>query len=347
MATKRSYELLLGLATLLIFANFAQARFTLEQVLSSPFPSQLHSASHANRIAWAVNAKGVRNIWIADAPSFAARQLTNYTTDDGQAIESVRLTPDGKTVVYVRGSETNKSGEVADPTSSVHQPHQEVWAIDVDGGGPRDLGAMECSEEGCEDVEISPDGKWAVWSTRKNLWIAPLSGSEKARQLLYARGNNLAPRWSPDSKQIAFVSDREDHSFIAIYDFASDTLRYLAPSVDRDSSPRWSPDGKQVAFVRLPGAQRNQPLIPLSPLPWSILVANPWTGEAKVVWQSGHGFDDSYPELTEDKSFNFASGDRIVFASEKDGYNHLYSISANGGSATLLTRGSSKWKMFK
>jgi dipeptidyl aminopeptidase/acylaminoacyl peptidase len=339
MRTTRRWVPLLPLAAVLIFSNFAHARFTLEQVLSSPFPTQLRSAANANRIVWAVNQKGVRNIWIADAPAFVPRQVTNYGGDAGQAITSVHLTPDGKTVVYVRGTETNTAGEVANPTGSVHQPHQEVWAVDVDDGSPRNLGLVECSEEGCADVEISPDGKWAVWSARKNLWIAPVSGSAKARQLLYMRGNSSTPRWSPDSNRIAFVSDRGDHSYIAVYDFGSGTVRYVAPSVDRDGSPRWSPDGKLIAFLRRPGKQRDQRLIPFLPLPWSILVANPFTGEAQVAWSSGKELNDSYPELTEDDSFNFAAGNRIVFASEHDGYNHLYSVSADGGEATLVTPG--------
>jgi dipeptidyl aminopeptidase/acylaminoacyl peptidase len=49
--------------------------------------------------------------------------------------------------------------------------------------------------------------------------------------------------------------------------------------------------------------------------------------------------DDSIPNLTEGDSFHFAADNRISFASEKDGRNHLYSISADGGDATLLTPG--------
>ena len=328
----------LVLVAVLNCAYAAWAQFTLEQVLSSPFPSQLQAATHENRIAWVANQRGVRNVWIADAPSFGARQLTTYAEDDGETISSLRLTPDGKTAVYVRGTETNKSGEVADPSSSVHQRHQDVWAIDANGGAPRDLGAMDCSDEGCEDIEISPDGKWAVWAARKNLWIAPVSGSEGARQIFYARGDNGTPRWSPDSRKIAFVSGRGDHSFIAVYEFGAEAIRYLSPGVDRDSTPRWSPDGKQIAFIRRQGIQRNQPLIPLAPVPWSILVADESTGTTKVAWQSGSRLEDSYPELTASDSFEFADG-RIVFSSEQDGYNHLYSVSTERGAAKLLTPG--------
>jgi dipeptidyl aminopeptidase/acylaminoacyl peptidase len=58
-----------------------------------------------------------------------------------------------------------------------------------------------------------------------------------------------------------------------------------------------------------------------------------------VLWRSGEKLEDSLPELTEDVSLNFAGDGRVVFASEQDGRNHLYSIAAGGGTATLLTPG--------
>ncbi|HEV7521390.1 MAG TPA: S9 family peptidase, partial [Candidatus Angelobacter sp.] len=98
---------------ILIFAvsSIAQnSEFALEQVMSSPFPTALTSAAKANRIAWVFNSKGERNIWVADAPDFTARQVTHYQGDDGQDIFAVKLTPDGKTVVFARGSEVNGEG---------------------------------------------------------------------------------------------------------------------------------------------------------------------------------------------------------------------------------------------
>lgn len=320
-------------------AAFAQGSFTLEQVLGFAFPDSLTAASGADRVAWSFDIRGVRNLWIADGPDFAARQVTHYSEDDGQAIASVRLTPDGKTVLYARGSEMNSEGEVADPTSDVQKPEQQVWSVDVASGEPRLLGTLECGQEGCEDIQISPDGKFAVWPARGALWIAPVSGAVPAHQLCYVRGENSDPRWAPDGREIAFASNRGDHSFIAIYDFGKDAIHYLHPSVDRDAMPRWSPDGRSIAYVKTNGAERGLPMIPLRPQPWSIWVGDPATGEAHRVWRSGDTMDDSIPRLTEEDSFHYAADNRVVFSSEKDGRNHLYSVSAEGGDAMLLTPG--------
>ena len=286
------------------------------------------------------DAKGVRNLWVADAPDFAARQITHYDGDDGLPIASLRITGDGRTLVYVRGSETNENGRVADPTNGIWPRKQQVWAIDVDAGAPRLLGEMGCGEEDCEDVQLSPDGQFAVWAARKQLWIAPVSGATAAHQLTDLRGDNSNPKWSPDGRQIALVSDRGDHSFIAIYDFGREQVRYLSPSADRDSMPRWSPDGRHIAFVRQPGIREKIPLIPVRPQPWAIWVADAATTVAREIWHSGNEDNDSFPSETADKSFYFADNDKLIFASEQDGWNHLYSMAASGGAATLLTPGS-------
>lgn len=311
--------------------------FTVEQALSYPYPYGLTSAARGERIAWVFNMRGARNVWVADGPDFAAHQLTHYTGDDGMPIASLRLTPDGSTVVYARGSETNDQGEVADPTNDVHEPEQQVWSADVANGEPRLLGTMNCRPEGCEDIEISPDGQYAVWAGARDLWIAPVSGKDPAHKLAYVRGNNSQPQWSPDGKKVAFVSNRGTHSLIAIYEFGSDTLRYVDPSVFHYALPRWSPDGSELAFVGLTGggggffSGRSQP--------WTIFVWNAASNVTRAIWQSGNDVNGSFPGEGEEVAFQFAAGNRITFASDEDGWSHLYSISAGGGEPTLLTPG--------
>ncbi len=111
----KSLRLLIVLFLATLAARAQSPKFTLEQVMSSPFPTGLTAAANANRIAWVFNSKGERNVWMADAPSFVARQVTHYQGDDGQDIFSLRLTPDGQTVVYARGSEVSREGNVARP----------------------------------------------------------------------------------------------------------------------------------------------------------------------------------------------------------------------------------------
>lgn len=312
--------------------------FTLEQALSYPFPYGLTAAARGARVAWVFNARGSRNVWVADGPAFTGRQVTHYTGDDGMPIASLRLTPNGNTVVYARGSETNGQGEVADPTSDVHQPEQQVWAADVSNGEPRLLGTMNCGFEGCEDIQISPDGQHAVWSGRHALWLAPVSGAEPAKQLAYIRGDNAQAQWSPDGKAIAFVSNRGTHSLIGIYRIGSPALQYVDPSTFRDMLPRWSADGSKLAFIRLTGGAGGFFSGRLEP--WTIQVWDAASGKASQIWASTADANGSYPgDEWEGDAFRFAAGDRIVFASQADGWVHLYSIAAAGGAPMLLTPG--------
>src|SRR5207302_4148739 len=74
--------------------------FTLEQILSSPFPSDLIATQSGDRIAWVFDYLGKRNIWVAEAPAFKGRQLTSYDRDDGQEITETVFSPDGNWIAY-------------------------------------------------------------------------------------------------------------------------------------------------------------------------------------------------------------------------------------------------------
>ena len=311
---------------------------TLEQVLSAPFPYGLTGASHAPRVAWVFDNKGERNIWVAGSPDFVPRQVTHYKGDEGQPIASVRLTPDGKTVVYARGSEVNKESTSANPQGLIKMPKQQAWAADVNGGEPRLLGDIGCDKEECEDLQVSPDGKNVVWPGKKHLWIAPIDGKKKAEQLEESLGESDTPRWSPDGKRIVFRSNRKDHSFMAVLERATKKITYLAPTTNRDAGPVWSPDSKQVAFIRQPGVEFKRPLIPEFPRPWAVWIADAQSGKGRELFHSGNAMEDSLP-LFAFQSLQFTNAGRIIFASEKDGHNHLYSIAAEGGAPQLLTPG--------
>src|ERR1700735_5591562 len=91
---------------LLLVSSFAfsasPSRFSLEQVMSAPFPSNLTAAPKGGAVAWVLNEHGARNVWIADAPTYSGRRLTNYHDDDGQEIAQLTWTPDGRSILFVR-----------------------------------------------------------------------------------------------------------------------------------------------------------------------------------------------------------------------------------------------------
>ena len=145
--------------------------------------------------------------------------------------------------------------------------------------------------------------------------------------------------WSPDGSKLAFVSDRVNHSFIAVYDFNTKALSYLDPSVDRDSNPVWSTDGKQIAFIRVPASRRGTRGPQRTGEPWSIRVATVTGGVGRQIWKAEPGPGIVFHEMATESQLFWSAGDRLVFPWERDGWLHLYSVAVEGGPAALLTPG--------
>lgn len=307
--------------------------FTLEQIMSAPFPSDLVAAPSGGMVAWVSDNRGVRNIWVAGPPDYRGRQLTAYTADDGQEIAEVAWTPDARAVVYTRGGDFEHRHEAPNPRSHPEGVEQDIWAVDLAGGAPRKLA------EG-HSPSVSPKGDTVVFILKDQIWSAPLKGSVKPAQLIHANGKAEELRWSPDGSQLAFVSTRSDHSFIGVYDLAQKTLRYLDPSVDQDQEPAWSPDGKQIAFLRLPAMLEPQLFGPKrTGPPWSIRVASVATGVGREVWKAHEGRGSVFHGIQAENQLLWAAGDRLVFPWEGDGWAHLYSVPVAGGGARLMTPG--------
>ncbi|MGE0041184.1 MAG: prolyl oligopeptidase family serine peptidase [Vicinamibacterales bacterium] len=319
------------------------AAFALEDALAFPFPDNLVASPRGARIAWTFNERGARNIYVADGPAFAARRVTPYVGDEGQEITSLRFSPDGETLVYVRGGDHGSNwqaeGNLAPaPDSSPTQPRVQIWAVSASGSS-----APRLLAEG-DDPAVSPAGDRIAFVRDGRIWFVPLDGSGPAAQAFFARGSSESPAWSPDGRRLAFVSDRGDHGFIGIFTSTAEPIRYLDPGTGRDGDPVWLPgDGATMAFVRMPG-RGGTPRPPLEPQPqpWAIMTGA--TGaEATAVrsWASGTRLVDSIPRFAGGVNLHWAADDHLVFLSYQDGWPHLYSIPhpAAGGTPRLLTSG--------
>lgn len=315
-----------------------QKSFTLEQVLSAPFPDDLVAAPAGGKVAWVFNAGGARNVWVAepsgDSIGYRSRALTKYADDDGQDIGELSWAPDASAIAYTRGGDLEfERRAYPNPRSFAAGVEQGVWVVSLDGGEPRRLG------EGYSPA-FSPKGEALAYVFKDQVWLAKMAGNEKPAQLIHSNGQSGSLKWSPDGSRLAFVSSRVDHSFVGVYDFEAKALRYLDPSVDRDTSPVWSPDGKQIAFLRIPASREAFAFGPKrTAQPWSIRVADAATGAGRQVWIAEEGKGSAFHGMVADSEILWGAGDRVIFPWERDGWVHLYSVAVQGGAAQILTPG--------
>lgn len=323
------------LALLTINMQAQSSSDELDKIKSYPFPTGLTAATKAERIVWAINAEGLRNLYVAEAPDFKARKLTNYNVDDGQELSSISISADGEWVVYIRGGDFGSNwddAEPVNPTFAPDPPKVQIWSHRFSGGEPVLLGTGE-------SPVISPDGRTVAFVKKGQIWTVPIDGSEISKQLFNARGSNGQPQWSPDGTMLAFRSNRSDHSFIGVYTNASTPITWLSPSFDRDYLPRWSPDSKRLAFIRQPGRGGVPEAILVGKHnPWQIMVADIASANAKMIWKAPETIPGSLPTTHGRTNLRWGDG-RIAFLSYEDGWPHLYSIDPDGGKALQLTKG--------
>src|SRR2546425_830907 len=114
------------------------------------------------------------------------------------------------------------------------------------------------SVERISEPMVSPDGLWVAYPVAKvdiaalrltrNIWIVSTSGTSEPRQLTRG-GSDSRPRWSPDSKRLAFVSSRSGTEQIYLLTLSGgegDPLTALSTGAGNE---QWSPDGQWIAFT--------------------------------------------------------------------------------------------------
>ncbi|MGA2117989.1 MAG: S9 family peptidase [Bryobacteraceae bacterium] len=108
------------------------------------------------------------------------------------------------------------------------------------------------------DPQISPDAKWVAFTVESvdvaanskpsQVWIVPLSGGAP-RQITHDGTANQRPRWSPDSRRIAYISNRSGSSQIWLMDPDGGNAKAVTNLATEADGELFSPDGKNLVFT--------------------------------------------------------------------------------------------------
>jgi dipeptidyl aminopeptidase/acylaminoacyl peptidase len=220
---------------------------------------------------------------------------------------------------------------------------------------------------GVGDPRISPDGTRVAYVVttadrekgeyRSAIWVAPLDGSAEPRRFTFGEKRDGSPRWSPDGRWLAFVSNRGDEKAqgqLYVIPAEGGEARRLTELAESVSDVAWSPDSTRLAFTSRvrDEAYEEEDDKKRRPRRFTRLVQKldsvGWTGDRRthvfVV-----GIEDGEPrQITEGDNENGApawspDGRQIVFASTRgerwdtELINRLYSVGEEGGEPTQLT----------
>jgi len=109
-----------------------------------------------------------------------------------------------------------------------------------------------------QGARISPDGRYVAYGVQdtnwednefvQQIWIAMLTTGERY-QLTSGKKSSQNPKWSPDSKRIAFVSDRDGKRQIYVISPSGGEAAQLTQEDNGIGDFEWAPDGASIAFT--------------------------------------------------------------------------------------------------
>src|SRR3954454_151194 len=120
------------------------------------------------------------------------------------------------------------------------------------------------------DPQVSPDGRTVAYvQTRlrkeqndyaSNIWLVAGDGNGEAGSSTGSNKRDMLPRWSPDGKQLAFVSTRSGKPQLWLIPADGGEAAQLTRSKGGAGEFEWSPDGRWIVFVSAVDSEADKKL---------------------------------------------------------------------------------------
>ncbi len=224
--------------------------------LAGPFGERFTYAGKLGWPLWSPDGQGLyvvcdcdghENLWYIPLYDGTPRQITFFR--DGRLLFPTIARRSG-TIVCERGD-----GQLwqIDPTSGEAAPIPIRVRIDT----KRTPVQIEHWSSGFSEVRLSPDGKKVALVARGDVF-ADFADKETDRELRQGpafRITNTPARewsitWTPDSRNLIYLSDRNGEVDLFSYDFETGTEVQLTHDGFPKLLPRIAPDGKAIAYIR-------------------------------------------------------------------------------------------------
>jgi Tol biopolymer transport system component len=230
------YQTGLSLERLMIFdakGHTAPAMSTQEWASSPRF------SPDGRRMALAIGAPALRNIWVYDLTNGTRLRLTASDTTNDDYLE---WTPDGKRIVFQssdNGRVSHRSGQTA------------LWSVAADGSGRVEL--LHRAAHSIGTGVVSPDGRWLVYTVARvggssDIRYRSMSGDTTSHPLVESAAGGVAPAISPDAKWLAYGSNQSGSMEVYACAFPACAARWPI-SADGGTAPKWSGDGRSIYYV--------------------------------------------------------------------------------------------------
>jgi len=217
------------------------------------------------------------------------------------------------------------------------------------------------------DPQISPDGTRIAYTVASRnqdkdrldsqVWVSGLDGSA-ARSFTNGTRSH-SPRWSPDGRSLAFVSNRGDRSQLYVASLDGGDPQRLTRARHGVGQPAWSPDGQRIAYVAAVGEEtphedksptdRSAPRV-IRDLYFRFDGTGMYDGRRRHVFSidvaSGEAqqltdgdWNDAAPSWSPDGTKLVFSSDRSAERRDRLAHPDVWVVGAKGGRVRRLTRG--------